>query len=197
MAYQTIKAGFEAGLSRQLPLPNEGYSYGDRTLLWGVDKLHDATVAPTDIVAYGEIVKITGFNDRNAIVAPIVNADTTPKFAVVVRTQDGARSMEDGRVWRAGNGKAMTIWPIGLGATPEKDQNGEIVVAYTGASAVGVDLTGTALYTPKLASDTNGVNGTATETSTNNLALGCVAVGKVFGTATHKKIRMRISGGKL
>ena len=79
----------------------------------------------------------------------------------------------------------------------KKDQNGEIVVAYTGSSAVGVDLTGTALYTPKLLTDTNGVNGTATETSASNLALGCVAVGKVFGTATHKKIRMRISGGKL
>jgi len=197
MAYQTIKAGFDAGLPRQLPLPNKGFSYGDRTMLWGVDKLHDATVVPNTIVAYGEIVKITGFNDRTALVAPIVNADTAPKFAVVVRTQDGARSMEDGRVWRAGDGKAFTVWVVGLGATPEKDQNGEIVVAYSGASAIGVDLTGTALYTPKLASDTNFVNGTATETSTNNLALGLVAVGEVFGTATHKKIRVRIGGGKL
>lgn len=196
MAYQTIKAGFDAGVGQTLPLPNAGFSCGDRTLLWGVDKLQDATTVPTNILAYGEIVKITGFNDRTAIVEPIVNADTAPKFAIVVRTQDGTRSMDDPQVWRAGLGKPFTIFPVGLGATPQLDQNGEIVVAYSGSSAIGTDLNGTALYTPKLASDTSFVNGTATETSTNNLALGLIAVGKVFGNTACKLIRVRISGGK-
>lgn len=200
MATKYIKAIFDGGLKQYVPAPNQGYMCGDVTLQWGVDKFQDAVVPASTEVAYGEIVKITAYNEYGATIEPIVNADTAPKFAVVVNTQNGAKTFPapyGGAVPSIPlSNVPLSIWVVGLGATPEKDQNGEIVVAYSGDDVVGTDLTGTALYTPKIASDTDGVNGTATKTSTNNLALGLVAVGKVFGTATGKMIRVRV-GGKI
>lgn len=198
MANEYIKAIFDGGFPQYVPAPNKGFLPGDRTLLWGVDLIHDAMHEATDEIVYGQIVKITGYDASGAYkIAPIVNADSTPKFAVVLRTQNGAVGFPavGGSVpYKALPHIPLSVWVIGLGATPEKDQNGEVVLAYSGSEAVGTDLTGTALYTPKLSVDTTGVNGTATSTSASNLALGLVAMGEVFTLGTNKMIRARVGG---
>lgn len=199
-ASRIFNAGYTAGLKQTLKAPNQNFLPGDVTKMWGVDKFISALPKIGSTVEYGEIVKITKSGDWGVTIDGLVSTDEAPQFAVVVKTYDALKNRDDEFAIRPLKNVPLTVWPIGLGATPEKDQNGEIVVVYSGADAVGTDLTGTVLYTPILASDTTGVNGTATKTATNNLALGLEAVGKVFAptrSTSAKCIRVRVSGGKL
>jgi len=202
MAVNYIKSIFDSPSKQYVPAPNTAFLPGERTLMWGVDKYHDAVTPEGVEVAYGEIVKITAFNDTGATVSGIVNADTAPNFAVVIKTENGAIGfpvVAGAKPYTNLPHLPHTIWTLGTLSNPATDQNDEVVVAYSGSSAVGTDLTGQAVYTPKLASDTNGVNGTATETSTDNLKTPLVFVGKVFAPTsdeTKKCIRVRV-GGKL
>lgn len=199
MASRIFTAGYASGLKQVVTSPNSLFLPGMVAKGWGVDKFITAVTPANKTVEYGEIVKITASGDYGVTVEGIVNADTTPQFAIVVRTQDGIVERDGGIPYAPLKSVPLTVWPIGLGSAPEKDQNAELVVVYTGSDAVGTDLTGTALYTTKLADDSTNTNGTATKTSASNLALGLEAVGKVFAptnNATAKCVRVRIIGGK-
>lgn len=202
MANLYIKKIYEAPLVQYDKAPGTAYYPGENTLAWGIDKYHDALVAGDNEIVFGEIVKITGANEVGATIEPIVNADTAPNFAIVVKTQAGGIKFPAGKgqkIYTQLKTLPFRIWPLGTAAAPTTDQNDWITVAYSGDKEVGEAITG-AVYTPKLASDTNGVNGTATDATAGNLRVSNLEFfGKVFSPVNNPALKCAKvrAGGKL
>lgn len=194
MASKIFASGYASGLKRRLAVPNESFLPGTFTGVWGVDKWISAKGDGTN--EYGELVKITDSDESGLTIASLETTDdNSVKYGIVVRTQDGVPSRDDEIPYKPMAHIPLTVYPVGTYSTPAGDQNGSIVVVYTGSQDIGYDLDGVALYSNKAGSKL----GTVTDTSTSNIQTPLVGAGKVFAPTndpTAKCIKVRVVGGK-